>query len=605
MLLKKNTAYTFYLTLADSASPSSFKVNPTIAAGDFKISKDGGALVNLATLPVVEPAGSVMVKISLSATEMDADKVNVVGIDVAGAEWNDVAKIFDVQSDLDNLADAVWDEMLTGLTHNIQNSAGKRLRDIASQAIHTDTAQGPAANGNQIQLALSASTVDGSYDPSMITITDGTGAGQTRLIYQYEGSTRIATVDRDWKVIPDDTSEYIIFSHPGREHVNEGLAQGGTINTITLNTLASSIDNVYNYQTVFLRSGLGEDQTGLIVAYDGTTKVATIDGEWDVIPDDTTGYAMLPTFNNPTTENFSSMQGHVTIDTVNGTAGTVYPQGTDFQPVNNLADAKVIAAKFGFTTFVVIGIFVVGASDDIDGLTFLGDNPLNSVVVLTSGCSTVRSNFTDMIVTGVINGPVYMGKVALQDISGIGSDAFPSLFFECIFRPGTLTLKSGLSTPQNIHFVNCITAVSGNGASIFDFNGSTSSVSFRRYGGGIQIINYTGGQDSTFEFDQGKLIIAASCTDGRIELGGIYKLDDSGALTIEERNGSIACAVLDDLSDDHLVDGSIGKIFDELYKLQGMKLGKPMTVTRTSRVVDDVTLELTGDGQVTTTVTRQ
>lgn len=297
MLLKKNTAYTFYLTLADSASPYKFKANPTIASGDFKISKNGGTFVDLATLPVVEPDGSVMVKVSLSATEMDADKVNVMGIDVAGSEWNDVAKIFDVQSDLDNIADVVWDEILTGQLHNVQNSAGKRLRDIAAQAIHTDTAQGPAANGNQIELAASASDIDGAYDPSMITIIDGTGAGQTRLIYQYEGSAKIATVDRNWKVNPDNTSEYIIFSHPGREHVNEGLAMGGTINTITLNVLASSIDNVYNNQTIFLRSGKGEDQVGHVIAYNGTTKVATVVKDWNDIPDGTTGYAMLPIFN--------------------------------------------------------------------------------------------------------------------------------------------------------------------------------------------------------------------------------------------------------------------------------------------------------------------
>jgi hypothetical protein len=43
----------------------------------------------------------------------------------------------------------------------------------------------------------------------------------------------------------------------------------------------------------------------------------------------------------------------------------------------------------------------------------------------------------------------------------------------------------------------------------------------------------------------------------------------------------------------------------ELHKLQGLTLGKPMTVTPTSRIVDDVELAITGDGETTSTVERQ
>lgn len=85
----KNEDFIVYVGLADRASSHAFKVNPTIASGDFKVSKDGGALTNLTTTPSVEPAGSVMVKLTLSAAEMNADNVTIVGIDAAGAEWGD------------------------------------------------------------------------------------------------------------------------------------------------------------------------------------------------------------------------------------------------------------------------------------------------------------------------------------------------------------------------------------------------------------------------------------------------------------------------------------------------------------------------------------
>ncbi len=92
----KGEAYTFYLTLVSVAASNTFQVNPTIASGDFQISIDGGAFTNLSTIPVVSPAGSVGVLVSLSAIEMDGDKLQVVGVDASGAEWLDVAAFLDV-----------------------------------------------------------------------------------------------------------------------------------------------------------------------------------------------------------------------------------------------------------------------------------------------------------------------------------------------------------------------------------------------------------------------------------------------------------------------------------------------------------------------------
>lgn len=87
---KKNTEYIFYIGLKDQTDTRLFKSNPTIAAGDFKVATDGGTLNNLTTIPAVTPASSKMVKITLSAAEMNGDNVTVVGSDAAGTEWCDV-----------------------------------------------------------------------------------------------------------------------------------------------------------------------------------------------------------------------------------------------------------------------------------------------------------------------------------------------------------------------------------------------------------------------------------------------------------------------------------------------------------------------------------
>jgi hypothetical protein len=86
----KNEDFLIRISLEDQTLPGSFKASPTIAAGDFKVDKDGGGLTNLTTLPTVSPAASVLVLITLSATEMNADVVTLVCIDqTSPKEWSD------------------------------------------------------------------------------------------------------------------------------------------------------------------------------------------------------------------------------------------------------------------------------------------------------------------------------------------------------------------------------------------------------------------------------------------------------------------------------------------------------------------------------------
>lgn len=86
----KNQDFELHIALEDYAAPGNFRSNPTIAAGDFQVSKDGGAFTNLGTLPAVEPAGSQAVLLVLSNTEMNADSVVIRGVDqTSPKEWAD------------------------------------------------------------------------------------------------------------------------------------------------------------------------------------------------------------------------------------------------------------------------------------------------------------------------------------------------------------------------------------------------------------------------------------------------------------------------------------------------------------------------------------
>lgn len=87
--VKKNAAFVTSIGLVDAAATTKLKAAPTLASGDFKISKDGGAFANLTNLPTVEPSGGTAVKLDLTSTEMNADRIVITAIDASGAEWCD------------------------------------------------------------------------------------------------------------------------------------------------------------------------------------------------------------------------------------------------------------------------------------------------------------------------------------------------------------------------------------------------------------------------------------------------------------------------------------------------------------------------------------
>jgi hypothetical protein len=76
------------------------------------------------------------------------------------------------------------------------------------EAVIAQSAQ--SASANTITLAAEASAVDDAYNQMRIEVTAGTGAGQIRKIIDYNGATKVATVETAWTTEPDATSVYRI-----------------------------------------------------------------------------------------------------------------------------------------------------------------------------------------------------------------------------------------------------------------------------------------------------------------------------------------------------------------------------------------------------------
>lgn len=191
------------------------------------------------------------------------------------------------------MADAIWDEILSGATHNIAGSAGRRVREIGAYAIESGTAQ--AGSSNSITLAATASAIDGTYNRNLVVLTDNTGVGQTRTIVDYDGATKVAVIDRDWRTSPDATTTYQVTADNTPLVVDQGVAQSGTSTTIKLRAYASSTNDIYLCNVVAIIAGTGRGQARLVGSYDGTSKVATICGDnWVTNPDNTSVYVLMP-----------------------------------------------------------------------------------------------------------------------------------------------------------------------------------------------------------------------------------------------------------------------------------------------------------------------
>lgn len=157
----------FYVGLVDQANTKLLKASPTIAAGDFKVSIDGGAFANLGTLPAVTPAAGRAVKITLSQAEVNGDNIIVQCVDAAGAEWCDL--LINMQTSARQIDDLAYPA-----------TSGRSMVVDASGLVDANTVKvGPTGSGtaqtagdimadtNDIQSRLPAALVSGRMDSSV------------------------------------------------------------------------------------------------------------------------------------------------------------------------------------------------------------------------------------------------------------------------------------------------------------------------------------------------------------------------------------------------------------------------------------------------------
>jgi spore maturation protein SpmB len=161
-------AYSFNAPIVKAGSTDiALSADWTPATGDVKVIKDGGAAANIATLPVFI-SGTGILTWSLSAAECTATEVIIQVIDSA--------------------TKAVQDQVF-------------RLQTTKASALQVGVPQATQAAGDTaITLDATAAGQTDFYKGSVIAITSGSGANQARIITAYNGTTKVATIDRAWDV---------------------------------------------------------------------------------------------------------------------------------------------------------------------------------------------------------------------------------------------------------------------------------------------------------------------------------------------------------------------------------------------------------------------
>jgi len=207
---------------------------------------------------------------------------------------------------------------------------------------------------------------------------------------------------------------------------------------------------------------------------------------------------------------YSSFNGGVTVDENSPYSGTNYPVGTPRQPVNNWTDALEIANSKGFPKFFVENNTSLSLSADYSGFLFYGQSKSTTLITLEPQAEITGAEFRNVSVQGVLDGGNTLLDCNILDI--IYVDGFIE---KCIIN-STITL----SGTGQANILDCYSGVAGLATPTLDFGGSGSSLAMRNYDGGLTVINKTGPEPASLDFNSGQLIMHNSVTDGEIVIRG-------------------------------------------------------------------------------------
>ena len=252
-----------------------------------------------------------------------------------------------------------------------------------------------------------------------------------------------------------------------------------------------------------------------------------------------TGYSIvvnLSTTISPDTKNASIVRqasedglynGVVTINTTSSYTGTEDLVGTEKYPVNNLADALLIAADKGFKRLLFKNDYTFVSGDNVALYELVGEAPARTTLTFESGSITTGTEFFNCNITGYIGAIAGMTGCHLRTI--IGDSNAPGVeinMHDCIIE-NSVTLSSGLS--GELQVIKCMSGVAGQATPTFNMNGADVDLVVRDWTGGVEMQGMTAGQVGSFDISSGQMIFNADCTSATATVRGQCKVTNNAS----------------------------------------------------------------------------
>lgn len=232
---------------------------------------------------------------------------------------------------------------------------------------------------------------------------------------------------------------------------------------------------------------------------------------------------------------YSSFDGGVTLDSVNGVTGTTYPTGTPRQPSDNLADTMSIALTNGFGKIYVLGDTLIDSGGDYRGMIFIGESQTKTTLTISDAAQVDNSEFYSAHIDGTLDGNAKLQDCVIDDLM------FVTGFIEqCVLAGGVIILGGN----ADAHFLDCWSGVPGTQTPTIDMGGSGQALALRNYNGGIKLINKTGDDPVSIDLNSGQVII-----DDTVNGTGTVVLRGVGKWTNKDTYAGTATVI------DELVDG--------------------------------------------------
>lgn len=215
---------------------------------------------------------------------------------------------------------------------------------------------------------------------------------------------------------------------------------------------------------------------------------------------------------------YSSFNGGVTIDVINGYSGTEFPIGTSEKPVNNIDDAKTIANSRGFELLYIIGDIVFDTGDSLEQFEVVGQNMNKTSIDIKSAADIKECEFSEASVIGILDGSCTFKDCMLSDLN-----YFSGVIIRCILLPGTITLGGGAIA----HFLDCWSGAPGVNSPVIDLGGSGQPLALQNFNGEIKLVNKSGTDEVMISLNTGAIQLDSTITNGLLSIRGVGEIEDN------------------------------------------------------------------------------